>query len=249
MKQLVYPKTNIPYTGGWCLAAVETAFNTPHLYGSATEAWAKAKLKHTDRPSKISVPIYFSMDSEPNGHIAIHLSDGMVASTSQSGTHVGLYIHPSIDSMIEYYRPYHPTIKYLGWSEDLAGITLVKEESMLTDINNLKYIYMGIYGQSPDVVLDKNDPAIGKDYATITEKCLDYANKNGVAYWQVKPKLLGEIADLKKQVTDLQNKPPQIVTKEVVVEKIVTKEVPIGFDDLSIGELLSEAFKKLFKIK
>jgi hypothetical protein len=47
----------------------------------------------------------------------------------------------------------------------------------------------------------------------------------------------------------LQNKPPQTVTKEVVVEKIVTKEVPIGFDDLSIGELLSEAFKKLFKIK
>jgi len=43
------------------------------------------------------------------------------------------------------------------------------------------------------------------------------------------------------------------VIKEVPVEKIVTvtvtKEIPIGFDQLSLGELLSAAFAKLFKIK
>lgn len=38
------------------------------------------------------------------------------------------------------------------------------------------------------------------------------------------------------------------VIKEVPVEKIVTKEVPIGFDQLSIGDLLSEIYHKLFHI-
>jgi len=51
------------------------------------------------------------------------------------------------------------------------------------------------------------------------------------------------------EIARLKALPPQVVIQEKIVEKIVIKEVPIGFDQLSLGELLSEAFRKLFKIK
>jgi hypothetical protein len=74
---------------------------------------------------------------------------------------------------------------------------------MKVDANNLKYLYMGIYGQDPNVAVSPNDPQIGQDYSTSTEQILDYANKNGIAYWQYKPKAEGQIADLTAQVASL----------------------------------------------
>lgn len=121
------------------------------------------------------------------------------------------------------------------------------EEDVKMDKTQAYYHALGIYGIDWDDATLAKTGYIGMDYIKGTEFMLDYANKNGIAYWQYKAKAEKTIADLNKQVTDLQNQPPQIVTKEV--EKIVTKEVPMGFDDLSIGELLSEAFKKLFHIK
>lgn len=145
--------------------------------------------------------------------------------------------------------------KPTDWDNGYAG--RINPNNYLTKENTMRpitktelyYTYYNIYGiETPDAALLK-DGLLGKDYAFVNETVKDYANKNGIDYASYKYKAEKTIADLKKQVTDLQNKPPQIVTKEVVVEKIVTKEVPIGFDDLSIGELLSEAFKKLFHIK
>lgn len=71
-----------------------------------------------------------------------------------------------------------------------------EESEMKVDANNLKYLYMGIYGQDPNVAVVPNDPAIGQDYATQTEAILDYANKNGFAYWQYKPQAEAKITEL-----------------------------------------------------
>lgn len=51
------------------------------------------------------------------------------------------------------------------------------------------------------------------------------------------------ISTLNTEIARLKSLPPVEVIKEVI------KEVPIGYNDISIGELLSEAFKKLFHIK
>ena len=61
--------------------------------------------------------------------------------------------------------------------------------------------------------------------------------------------LAAQVKTLTAEVARLKALPPKEVIK--YVDKIVTvvKEVPIGFDQLSLGELLSEAWKKLFHIK
>ena len=119
----------VTYTGGWCLAYVEDAFGTAHLYPNATNSWENAKGKHYDLPpAGITVPVYFSLGNVPEGHIAISLDDLMVASSTQSGTHPQGYIHKNIQDMINLYGKYNGGCTYLGWSEELAGTTIVSYE-------------------------------------------------------------------------------------------------------------------------
>lgn len=96
-------------------------------------------------------------------------------------------------------------------------------DDMKVTAENLRYLYMGIYGQDPNVPVDPNDPEIGKDYAITTERLLDYANKNAFAYWQYKPKADKTIADLTsenialtKRVADLEAGGEYIETKVYV---------------------------------
>jgi hypothetical protein len=83
------------------------------------------------------------------------------------------------------------------------------EIDMKVDANNLKYLYMGIYGQSPDVAVSPKDPEIGQDYSTTTQRILDYANRNGFAYWQYKPVAEAKIATLQAENNALSKRPTQ----------------------------------------
>ena len=119
----------VPYTGGWCLMYVCQAFgvyNQGNGQPDAISAWNAAIHKHYDLPpANITVPVYFSLGNVPEGHIAIRLDDLEVASSTQSGWHSQGYIHPNIDNLISIYGQYNGGCTYLGWSEDLNGITLV----------------------------------------------------------------------------------------------------------------------------
>jgi len=103
-------------------------------------------------------------------------------------------------------------------------------------------------------VLGTTSPDATEVRAAFAKLIPDVDDPNAVPYYTGKPKSLlyknlsGAVLDrLEKE----KSKPPVEVIKEVIkevpVEKIV--EVIKGDDERSLGDLLSAAFKKLFKIK
>lgn len=65
---------------------------------------------------------------------------------------------------------------------------------------------------------------------------------------KVKP-LEIKITELNTEIARLKALPPKEVIKEIPVEKIVIEKVPMSFDELTLGELLGAAIKKLLHIK
>jgi hypothetical protein len=109
-----------------CLEYVRETFNLPIRYGSATEAWTNSTMKHTDTdfPAGCAVPIWFTIEIEPNGHVATLMPDGTVWSSSDLGTVP--HHHPSIDDLIAYYAKWGKmTLNLLGWTEDVASYPVV----------------------------------------------------------------------------------------------------------------------------
>lgn len=134
MQQLIQPNTNITYVGGLCLKAVQDAYGTDHPYPTAIAQWNDGQPQHTDLPpAGVAVPIFFSMSGEPAGHVAINLTDGRVASSSEPGTHTGLYIHKDIADLVKYYSTVYK-LNYLGWKE-VVGTKKVIGEDMCTADN------------------------------------------------------------------------------------------------------------------
>lgn len=140
-KQLLSPNLAIEYTGGLCLKAVRQAFGINAKHATASDDWESSKRlgkSHAEMaPKGFSVPVHFSLGDEPAGHIAIYLPDGRVASSTKSGTHQGLYIHPDIQDLIDIYARYHKSCTYLGWSEvveDVAVITAQGGDTMLDEL-------------------------------------------------------------------------------------------------------------------
>lgn len=240
MKQLVSPNLNVTGQSGWCLWYTQESYGVPHIYDTAWEAWLATQFKHEtiDLPD-VSVPVWFDYweNDIRYGHSAFYVpGQGVYSSPYNSYTS-----HAVLQSIEEVERIYGVT--YVGWSEDISGVKIVEEDDMKATANDLKYLYLGVYAiDTPEDILAK-DGFIGTDMGVATMKVLDYANKNNIAYWQYKPKAEKQIQDLQAQIKNLQNQPPKIITQEV--EKIVTA----GLEDMTFGQLLSEAFKKLFNIK
>lgn len=130
MTQLITPNPDIACRPGYCLEYVRQTFGLPIRYGSATEAWNNSPSQHQDWnfPAGLWVPVYFAIDVEPNGHIALLAPDGSVFSSSDLGTIP--HHHPSIADLIAYYAYWGKMqLTYLGWSEDVAGYPVVSIDS------------------------------------------------------------------------------------------------------------------------
>jgi hypothetical protein len=127
-KQLHKPNTGIPVTPGWCLTYVQDAFGAPWSGATATQGWQLAKKKHKDGkyPKGVAVPVWFSMAGVPAGHVVIRMADGSVYSTS-SPTSTRATHHSSMTALKSYYGG---RLTLRGWSEDLNGYRVVKEETM-----------------------------------------------------------------------------------------------------------------------
>jgi hypothetical protein len=169
------PNLGVTYTGGMCLEAVADAFGTPHVYPSAMADWLSGEPAgdygsghnhHEAPPTGVSVPVYFSLGDEPAGHIAISLPDRRVASSTQNGTHKGLYIHPNMADLIRIYAEYHKTCIYLGWSEgteNTAIVTWTPDTSTGGTDMDSKEIARGLYRvligpvPSDDIIAQKAD--------------------------------------------------------------------------------------------
>jgi hypothetical protein len=155
-QQIVTPNpmtTYSPYEPGWCLSYVETAFGTAHAYANAREAWEQATKKHTDVPSGLWCPIYFDHLDISEDHIAILAPDQTVYSTSSSSTPVPVH-HSSIGDCIRYYNN---RLVYRGWSEDLAGTTLIKGDESMTEVQVIELFRFYIGKKKPQLTQQEID--------------------------------------------------------------------------------------------
>lgn len=150
--QLKTPTKNVKYTGGWCLSAVQDSFGTDHPYPTAIGQWNGAGNKYGGRPpSGISVPVFFSFTTEPAGHVAVQFADGTVGSSTQSGTHNSLYIHPNSEDLMKVYRDAGWKMTYLGWKDTVGTQQVVKyiepkpvEKKLMVD-QQLAEVYYRFY--------------------------------------------------------------------------------------------------------
>jgi hypothetical protein len=160
--QVKKPNYNIPYVGGFCEGYVEgtvgeATIPTPKepvtfgVFKSASGAWANLKGKHPGEqpPKGVSVALYFTLGSTPAGHTAIWLGDGRVASSSQGGYHTSPAIHPSLQNLIDVYAAYNQGCTYLGWSEYIGNVQVVKkgEDVEKVTLNTARILAYSILGR------------------------------------------------------------------------------------------------------
>lgn len=151
-KQLHDASMTVGYMGGMCLEYVQNAFGTDHPYPTAMAAWNAnyGNGNHADQPpAGITVPVYFSLGTVPAGHVAIHLDDGWVASSSLPGNHPTPYYYKSIDDLIADYGKYNGGCSYLGWSE-YVGTVRVVQDIVLATTDQIQQAYQDLLGRAAD---------------------------------------------------------------------------------------------------
>jgi hypothetical protein len=144
----------ISATGGWCLQYVRQAFGMPVLQPDATAAWNSNDFpRRTGQPpAGITVPVYFSLGSTPQGHVAIRLDDLKVASSTKAGTQKTGYLHPNIQDLINMYAKYNKGCTYLGWKEGMGTTRFVTyvEDVRLATADEVRQAYRDILERDAD---------------------------------------------------------------------------------------------------
>ena len=122
--QLITPNPNIWCKPGYCLMYVRQTYGLDGLYPNATAGWNAAQRKHRDWnfPAGVWVPVWFSLATNPLGHVALLAPDGSVYSTSDDSNVP--HHHPNMSHLIRYYANSNP-LTFLGWTEDIEGVAVV----------------------------------------------------------------------------------------------------------------------------
>lgn len=153
LKQLKDASMTVGYVGGWCLKYVQDAFGTDHPYPTALSAWNNnyGGGNHVGLPPMgVTVPVYFSLGTEPAGHVAIRLDDGMVASSTLSDSHARPYFHKDINDLVAVYGKYNGGCRYLGWSEYVGTVRVVQESQVNATDDQIRAAYLDILGRPVD---------------------------------------------------------------------------------------------------
>lgn len=147
-QQAVQPNLKTVGNIGWCLSFAENVFGTPHLYATATDGWHSTHFPHDDRnfPAGVSFPVWYSYieNGLDFGHVAVRLPDGRVLSSPYKAENTQ-QIFKDVD---ECARVLNCT--YLGWSEDIATVQVIKEGPMMVDKNLLNNLYLAALNRQPD---------------------------------------------------------------------------------------------------
>jgi hypothetical protein len=123
------------------LEYVRSAFDLPIVEPSATKGWENADYKHEDYDFPDAwVPLWFSIDGIPEGHVVLRAPDGRIYSTSTNAN--SPYVHPNLDHLIWFYGPrvepeYQLTLRYLGWTEDISNVRVVENEDEVGHVDSI----------------------------------------------------------------------------------------------------------------
>ncbi len=184
-QSLVTPNTAVTAKAGMCLWTAEEVFHTPHAYPSATAAYQATQFKHTDALPDVPVPVWFDSYGAYGtpavwdnwGHVVSWIPGRGFLSSPVTFVGPGQEWFPSIDALVNAINRILPNskTKYLGWSEDLAGIKLVKEEDMITIQQVDHVLKMGL--RREPTAEELNNPA----YQTDAGLLIDTVWNNGGA--------------------------------------------------------------------
>lgn len=187
--QLVQPNLNISVQAGRCLEFTEDSFGVPNLYANAWEAWQATQYKHLDRNfPDVAVPVWFDWSGNilwtdgvvrygRYGHAAVRTRDGKVHSAP--GVGVGSKVFNNVDELTAYFGG---GMTYVGWSEDIAGVNVIKEEDMakIENRDQAKLFYMFGQHRTVDKVSNKEaDGLIGQDVFDVINKWMDGKTSDG----------------------------------------------------------------------
>ncbi len=249
---------------GWCMNYVRTAFGTPTA-PTAWDGWNRTRIKHTNThiPRNVYVPIWFVHMGRYNGiyknwgHAAIY-HNGTVYSSPLSHK-------PTFDrwnSIEEVERRYHST--FAGWSEDILGtrviapITPTGGSDMIQpkDWPLIQRATRRIKYWEPNQVREMN-AWTGKPWTRWLSEALNESRTE----WQRREHALNELNLAKESITSLNARLAKSEANYQRVDgelKSLTKaynelrdsqtQAP-ELDSFSLGELLTAAFRKTFKIK
>lgn len=146
MRQLVTPNVSINTIDfGMCLWWVQQTVGAVHAFNTALDEWNANLDNHAGSPPSLWVPIFFTIKGNPAGHVCWSAPDGSVYSTSSSTSLTPVH-HASIDALNQYYGG---RLTYLGWSEIVSNIRIVKENEMIS---------FGMLQQLSHAVLGRREP-------------------------------------------------------------------------------------------
>lgn len=158
-QQLIQPNLSIIGQNGDCLVYVRDVFEIAAKYLTATIAWQNTQYPHAGEqpPSNNAVPIWFSLTSNADGHVAVWDKGTIYTTTAQ-----GDMTFNNIQALMDYINE---GIVYLGWSEDIDNVRVVEEEIVETfnagDAVNYSEAYFGT-ATPPDFV----SAQVGLDWKT-----------------------------------------------------------------------------------
>lgn len=143
---------------GMCLKYVQDAFGSGWAGSYALQGWRDiVKKKHTNRniPSGVYVPIWFEgyWNGFNYGHVAIY-KDGTVWSSPYTNKRT----HDRLGSIQEVERVYG--MKYIGWSEDIGGTTVIRKGDDMITQNQLNVLWRFYFGKAPTSA--ENKTYVGK---------------------------------------------------------------------------------------
>ena len=147
--QVKSPNLNVSTSMGMCLKYVQDAFGSGWAGSYALQGWRDiVKKKHADRniPSGVYVPIWFEgyWNGVNYGHVAIY-KDGIVWSSPYTNKRT----HDQLGNIETVERVYG--MKYIGWSEDIGGTIVIKEEDVMDvmNANDVGDLFQISRGQNP----------------------------------------------------------------------------------------------------
>lgn len=134
-RQLVQPNLDIYETAGWCLQFTRRVFGAPAVEPTAWQGWERTQFKHHDRnwPNGVSIPVWFDWWGDVGhgrqryGHVAVLHTDGRVYSSPLTGYGRAWFV--SVDDLV---RAFGGGMTYVGWTEDISGVRVVKKEEGMT---------------------------------------------------------------------------------------------------------------------
>lgn len=139
-RQVIAPNPHIKCAPGWCLKYVRETFGLPARHPTATAAWEASTSKHRDRnfPAGVWLAVWYGLANEPAGHVVLRAPDGSCFSTTNLST-IPRH-HPNLADLERVYARANMALSYRGWTEDVAGSTVITANTVTPQSTNEDYM-------------------------------------------------------------------------------------------------------------